>query len=178
MPQEQYYVTLRSNGKWAVIGENAERAVKLFDTKSEAEKYVRTLKSAITVTSQDKDGKFKSKTNIRNKKNDDGNCYLTTACVSYYNLTDNCKQLTILRNFRDTYLATTIEGYEKINRYYLFAPKIVKALNNHKNKKFLYQQLFSTINIACDLIEQNKLLEAEQLYISISEQLYSKLITK
>ena len=38
-----YHVTHRSDGKWAVIKEGAERAAALFDTQAEAEDYAKEL---------------------------------------------------------------------------------------------------------------------------------------
>ena len=38
-----YHVTRRSDGKWAVIKEGAEKAVALFETQAEAENYAKKL---------------------------------------------------------------------------------------------------------------------------------------
>lgn len=60
-------------------------------------------------------------------------CYLTTACVTYKGLPDNCEELTILRHFRDTYLINKPNGKDLIAMYYDKAPYILA--NIHKRKK-------------------------------------------
>lgn len=90
-------------------------------------------------------------------------CFLTTACVDYYGLPDNCYQLTTLRNFRDTYM--TKEFPHLVNRYYQIAPFIVDSLKESPNKEIIFKKLFDKINLACKAIEQKNFEKAKRIYI-------------
>jgi len=60
-----WHITKRTtDNKWQVKGEGNEKATKLFNTKAEAEDYVKTLKKnneGSKVVSHKKDGKFQKK---------------------------------------------------------------------------------------------------------------------
>ena len=94
----------------------------------------------------------KSKPRKRKKKD---NCFITTACVEFYGLKDNCSQLNKLRMFRDEYLGKSIEGIELVNRYYKIAPRIVELLKRESNKEIIFEEIFSKISSACEAIDRN-----------------------
>ena len=52
-------------------------------------------------------------------------CFLTSACVEAKGLPDDCRELTVLRNFRDTYLKASADGQRDVCEYYHVAPMIV-----------------------------------------------------
>ena len=54
------------------------------------------------------------------KGNDTSGCFLTSACVEARGLPDDCYELRVLRNFRDSYLVKQDCGECEINHYYLF----------------------------------------------------------
>lgn len=60
-------------------------------------------------------------------------CYITTACVTMKGLLDDCEELTVLRDFRDTYLINKPNGKDLIAMYYTRAPYILG--NIHKRRK-------------------------------------------
>jgi hypothetical protein len=158
-------------GSWAIKREGADRASKITDTKSEAIEVAREMawRSNDEVIVHDKKGKITQ--GKRYGKNPDDDCFITTACVKYYNLLDNCYQLITLRNFRDSYLKSTSEGNKLIKQYYSVAPNIVKLLNEHPNKKKLYKNIFNKINSACAFVDQHRFEEAKNLYIKTVVQL-------
>ena len=51
-------------------------------------------------------------------------CFLTSACTAARGLPDNCRELTVLRAFRDGYMQTLPEGKRDIQEYYRCAPVI------------------------------------------------------
>lgn len=55
-------------------------------------------------------------------------CFITTAVCSYYGKPDNCRELTLLRAFRDTWLKNQPGGQEAIAKYYRKAPLLVSLL--------------------------------------------------
>lgn len=66
-----------------------------------------------------------------------GGCFLTTTCCKAIGLEDNCFELTVLRRFRDTYLAKQPGGLELIELYYQHAPQIAKRLEAEQDRKKL-----------------------------------------
>lgn len=59
-----YHVTKRaSDGKWQVKGENSDKALKLFDTKADAEAYAKEVakNQNSSVVAHKKDGKIQKK---------------------------------------------------------------------------------------------------------------------
>lgn len=70
----------------------------------------------------------------RRKRSDAGQprkksgCFLTTAACNYKGLSDDCAELTCLRQFRDGYLASTADGAAMIDHYYAVAPIIADHL--------------------------------------------------
>jgi hypothetical protein len=71
---------------------------------------------------------LREKKEYEKKYEEDKKCFLTTACVKYYGLPDDCKELTILRQFRDHYMKEFKEGRQAIQEYYHLAPKIVEEI--------------------------------------------------
>lgn len=56
-------------------------------------------------------------------------CFLTSACVEYLGLPDDCKELTTLRTIRDKVLKATGEGRGLVDEYYRIAPALVEKIN-------------------------------------------------
>lgn len=56
------------------------------------------------------------------KGQDSSGCFLTSACVEAKGLPDDCSELSVLRHFRDSYLAGIEEGKAEICEYYHVAP--------------------------------------------------------
>lgn len=61
------------------------------------------------------------------KKCEEG-CFLTTACVGFVGLDDDCFELRALRTFRDNILAHMPGGRRDIETYYRVAPLIVEKI--------------------------------------------------
>jgi hypothetical protein len=57
-----------------------------------------------------------------------GLCFLTTACCEHKGLPDDCEELTILRNFRDTFVPKDL-----IEEYYRIAPNICVKLQGDRD---------------------------------------------
>ena len=158
-------------GSWAIRREGSDRVSKIAATKSEAKEIARKMAGESgEVIMHDKGGKF-TKGKTYGKDPDEGNCFITTACIKHHNLPDDCYQLSTLRNFRDSYMQNSLEGKALIKQYYLIAPQIVLLLNNHSNKNKFYSDIFHEINSACSLIDEHKFSAAKKLYMKIVIQL-------
>jgi hypothetical protein len=101
-------------------------------------------------------------------------CFLTTACVSYYRLPDDCYELTTLRNYRDTYLAAHAEGRKLIKEYYRVAPQIVESANNDPAHKEVYHYVYSQVQRACTEIEKDEFVAAKHVYLNMVRTLIKK----
>lgn len=101
-------------------------------------------------------------------------CFLTTACVHYYNLPDNGYELTTLRRYRDTYLAASDEGKNLIKEYYKISPGIVSQVEKDQNKKSVYAYIYSEVKLSCAAIEKNKLAYAKRIYTRMVKSLQEK----
>lgn len=106
----------------------------------------------------------KNKKNSKKKKGDTLMCFLSTACVRYFRLPDHCEELNTLRNYRDTYLASTEEGRQLISTYYKISPGLVKKIEGDLNKKTVYSYIYNCILQACREINEAKWKAAESTY--------------
>ena len=78
-------------------------------------------------------------------QNGSGSCFLTSACCQYKGLPDDCKELTTLRRFRDTYLASTAEG-----------KALVDEIMSHPQKREILEDIYSAVKRIMVLIEDGK----------------------
>lgn len=100
----------------------------------------------------------------RDEKDSDSACFLTTACVTFKNLADNCEELTKLRTFRDDYLAKTPCGRSLIDEYYRIAPGIVTKIDQSDKKETIYEYIYQKIQECVRLIDSCKFEEAVEVY--------------
>ncbi|MEK6925773.1 MAG: CFI-box-CTERM domain-containing protein [Nanoarchaeota archaeon] len=81
-----------------------------------------------------------------------GGCYLTTACVSSIGLSDNCLELSVLRNFRDKILMTEPIGRRAVREYYEMAPEIVQSVWQKDNSRKIWNSVYGDIRKAVSLV--------------------------
>ena len=65
---------------------------------------------------------------------------------------DDCKELTVLRSFRDTYLKSTQEGRALVEEYYSVAPLIVEKINSSDKKEKYYEYIYEVVEKCVKLI--------------------------
>lgn len=103
------------------------------------------------------------------KGNDNGGCYLTTACVAALGLSDTCAELQMLRAFRDGVLARQPGGQQEIARYYQMAPGIVVAINQQEDAAQIWDRVYEELVEPCvRMIYEGKDEEAYRLYKAYS----------
>ena len=94
-----------------------------------------------------------------------GWCSITTAACEYFGKPDDCYELTMLRQFRDGWLAVQPGGEALIREYYRIAPSIVEALNASEQRDTIYQDIWNHYIMPCVwLIEQNAYEPCRELY--------------
>lgn len=91
-------------------------------------------------------------------------CFLTSACVDHLGKPDDCKELTLLRKFRDEQMKKMPDGEQLITEYYEIAPKIVKAIEASPNKSEYYDEIYSVVSTCVSLIEKENYGEVFDLY--------------
>ncbi len=93
-----------------------------------------------------------------------GGCYLTTACVSRKGLADDCKELTVLRQYRDSYLKSRSDGEALIRAYYETAPYLVEQISLRDDAAEIYDHIYVYICECVRLIEEEKHQQALDRY--------------
>lgn len=99
-------------------------------------------------------------------------CYITTAVCETFGKPDDCYELTLLRNYRDTYLMSQEDGEAVIHEYYDVAPTIVKHINHSDQKEEVYRHIWDTyLNPCIHMIEADQMQECRELYIKMVHDL-------
>lgn len=109
-----------------------------------------------------------------NQKKKKEGCFLTTACVSYAGLPDDCFELQTLRNFRDHYLASSIEGQNLIQQYYTEAPRIVDLINLDLQRELILNEILKTVRKCVDYICCQRHSDALECYTKMFYRLRAK----
>ena len=99
-------------------------------------------------------------------------CFITTAVCEYFGKSDDCRELTTLRNYRDKWLKNQPDGQKLIDEYYKIAPSIVVDMKNSDNYDEICEELLAKY---INPINQKKIDEYKNLYIEMVN--YAKSIT-
>ena len=92
-------------------------------------------------------------------------CYITTAVCETLGKPDDCYELMLLRDYRDTYLAARPDGDALIQEYYDVAPSIVKHINQQENAQEIYSSICADyLNPCIQMIEEERMEECCALY--------------
>ena len=100
-----------------------------------------------------------------------GGCFLTTACVEAAGLPDDCRELTVLRQFRDGFIAKLPDGPSLIEEYYAIAPGIVARINTAPTKAEILAGILADVRNAVGLIETGQNNAAFNLYRSMTQRI-------
>lgn len=99
-------------------------------------------------------------------------CYITTAVCLSTGGGDDCYELSLLRNYRDGYLASLEKGSEMIRRYYDVAPSIVKHIDEQEDSGRIYDDIYKEwISPCIRMIEEGRNEECCQTYEQMVETL-------
>jgi len=114
--------------------------------------------------------RIEQKNNPYQEKNN-GGCFLSTACINNIGLPDNCYELEILRNFRDTYVPSLDKGIELITDYYQNSPKILVEISKSKNENDILNQMYTSIHKIIQYILLGENQKAFNSYVEIYQDL-------
>lgn len=102
-------------------------------------------------------------------------CYITTAVCEHQKKSDDCYELTTLRNYRDNYLMKTKEGQAIVEEYYNIAPGLVMMINMQRDADNIYQHIYEKYLTSCiHYIEEDKNEECRDLYMQMVHSLQKK----
>ncbi len=76
-------------------------------------------------------------------------CYITTAVCEVLGRPDDCYELNLLRDYRDTYLSSLPDGETLIRKYYDVAPSIVKHIDQSGCPEKVYQDIWQNYLKPC-----------------------------
>lgn len=93
-----------------------------------------------------------------------GGCFLSTACVEHAGLADDCHELTMLRSFRDKYVANLARGPAMLAEYYEIAPALVQQIEQSTDRETVLASIFTTVSKAVALIERGSYSHAFTCY--------------
>lgn len=91
-------------------------------------------------------------------------CYLTSACVRYRGLPDDCRELTTLRAFRDGYMKQLPDGEALIAEYYKKAPAIVAAIDASSERDRIYDEIYEIVERCVAMISAGENEKTLSLY--------------
>lgn len=94
------------------------------------------------------------------------NCFITTAVCEDSGLPDDCRELTVLRAFRDRHMTNSPAREAMLAEYYKNAPELVTKINLCANRSEIYTILREKfINPAVQAAESGDDILAESLYV-------------
>lgn len=163
----------KSGDVWVAKKDGTTKASAIRNTQKEAYLAARNiaLTQGLTITVYHPTGGIKAVINPQNKS-EEGNCFLTTSCVKYFGLADDCHELEILRKFRNDYLLKSSKGRKLVQQYYFIAPTLVKRLENDPNRKNLFKEIYQEIKKACEAIENSEFEKAKIIYQQAVSRLF------
>ena len=99
-------------------------------------------------------------------------CFITTAACKALKAQDDCDELMLLREFRDTHLQSDSDGEAIVSEYYRIAPILIEHIDKLEDPWSKYQFLWEKyIGPSCDMIREGKNDEAKWVYIRMVESL-------
>lgn len=103
--------------------------------------------------------------------------FICTACMQAKGLGRDCKELQILRSFRNQYAMRSGEGRFLISEYAVVGPMLVDTIENSVNKKEIYASVYESLVLPIlDLIKEDRKETAMQFYKKYIEGLKQRLI--
>ncbi len=112
------------------------------------------------------------------KGQDSSGCFLSSACTEAKGLPDDCRELTVLRRFREDYLRLLPEGKAEIAEYYFVAPQIVSAIKRREDATSIFNAIYEKLVMPCvEMIEHGENERAHQLYRNTIRQLQAQFST-
>ena len=102
----------------------------------------------------------------------DSGCFITTATCRALHAGDDCRELNLLRWFRDSKLQSTPQGEAIVREYYRVGPLLVQAIDHSPDPDALYQSLWDDyIRPSCTALEDHQWEPAKRIYVRMVKAL-------
>lgn len=99
-------------------------------------------------------------------------CFVTTAVCQGLRKPQDCKEIILMKQFRDGYFSESAEGKQLIQEYYDIAPTIVKRISREADPEEKYRYLWNTYIKKCvDHIENGRNEQCSSLYETMMSEL-------
>lgn len=99
-------------------------------------------------------------------------CFVTTAVCQGLHKPQDCRELTMMKQYRDEYLLRQENGEALIREYYDIAPTIVKRIAKEASPEEKYLYLWNRYIKKCvDLLEQNRNEQCRDVYETMMSEL-------
>lgn len=113
--------------------------------------------------SRNNDGSWRKKRSDTGGSKKKTGCFISTAACQHKGLSDECKELEILRSFRDGYLMNSPEGSAMVEHYYSIAPAITERLVDPVE----LEQVWEVIRYCVKAIESGRCEDAKSKYCTM-----------
>lgn len=106
------------------------------------------------------------------------NCFITSAVCDSFGKSDDCYELIMFRQFRDTWLRSQEDGESLIKEYYDIAPLIVSNINLLDNAKEVYNNIWSEYLKPCLFdLEMGDKISCKNRYVKMVMDLKEKYLS-
>ncbi len=146
-----------------LVKDDMEKPAKNLAENSFGNKFVMEIHEGCHAAS--KDSKSKLSVDFKYGASEEADCFLTSATVFHKGLSDDCRELTVLRNLRDVVMKTNPEYSSLITEYEIIAPKMLININNAPNKNEILESIFENLVLpSVALVESGKNTKAIEYY--------------
>ena len=95
-----------------------------------------------------------------------GGCFISTAVMTALDKDDRCSELSVLRQFRDDFLLSSLEGQILVDDYYAVAPRLlgklsIQARGDESVYRTIYEEFLAPV---IERIEQEDYYDAVVIY--------------
>ncbi len=108
------------------------------------------------------------------EENKQSSCFLTSSCVEFAGLKDDCEELEVMRGFRDNYVSKLPLGDSLIKEYYATAPDIVQRIRGSPDRDSVFCTMFAEIRAIVGLIKAGENSDAVQRYLEMYQAVKAK----
>ncbi|MDD5941253.1 CFI-box-CTERM domain-containing protein [Fibrobacter sp.] len=102
-------------------------------------------------------------------------CFVTTAVCKTLKKGDDCEELQMMRNLRDSFVSSSADGEMLVLEYYRIGPMIVNQIDKCTDSDSIYADLWNRyLKQCCELQREHKFKDALDTYIEMVKTLCSR----
>lgn len=99
-------------------------------------------------------------------------CFVTTAVCQGLHKSQDCREITLMKQYRDEYLLSQEDGERVVHEYYDIAPTIVKRIAKEASPEEKYLYLWNYYIKRCvELVQENQNEQCRKLYETMMTEL-------